>query len=253
MTAVLQLTDIRAAKMMKEFLHHSKLKMRQMLAEKAASEHTEARYKVGPFEMLWMIRDAIQKMDDKLAKQDWIISGAREVGWLAWRPSIKRQELVWVDEDDNQEWAREHVMSSHRIHADWMAKRSEMQTDEHGVPLMPEWIKECEAKKITTLPTEVHQEEDIVINAEEQDIFTQHEYLMQAHPKCKKKMYKECYEYLTSQKKGINAMLEDQQKCKKQVRFALKKRIRSFSSQSLVACRNSSLAHMNVAGKKIKQ
>ena len=34
MTAVLQLTDIRAAKMMKEFLHHSKLKMRQMLAEK---------------------------------------------------------------------------------------------------------------------------------------------------------------------------------------------------------------------------
>jgi len=187
MTAVLQLTDIRAAKMMKEFLHHSKLKMRQMLAEKAASEHTEARYKVGPFEMLWMIRDAIQKMDEKLAKQDWIISGAREVGWLAWRPSLKRQELVWVDEDENQEWAKDHIMSSHRIHADWMAKRSDMQADEHGVPLMPEWIKECEAKKHTTLPTQVHQEEDIVINAEEQEIFTQHGYLLQTHPKMKNK------------------------------------------------------------------
>lgn len=41
-------------------------------------------------------------------------------------------------------------------------------------------------------------------------------------------MYKECYEYLTSQKKGINAMLEDQQKCKKQVRFALKKLIKEW-------------------------
>ena len=55
--------------MMKEFLHHSKLKMRQMLAEKAASEHAEARYKVGCFEILWMIRDAIKKMDEKLEKE----------------------------------------------------------------------------------------------------------------------------------------------------------------------------------------
>ena len=147
MTAVLQLTDIRAAKMMKEFLHHSKLKMRQMLAEKAASEHAEARYKVGGCEMLWMIRDATKKMDEKLEKNDWIISGAREVGWLAWRPSLKKQELVWVDEDENQEWAKDHIMSSHRIHAEWMAKRSDLHTDANGVPLMPEWIKESEKQK----------------------------------------------------------------------------------------------------------
>jgi hypothetical protein len=30
-----------------------------------------------------MINDAVKKMDEKLAKHDWIISGAREVGWLA--------------------------------------------------------------------------------------------------------------------------------------------------------------------------
>jgi hypothetical protein len=124
--------------------------------------------------------------------------------------------------------AKGHIMNSHRIHADWMAKRSDTQADEHGVPLMPEWIKECEAKKHTTLPTEVHQEEDIVVNAEEQEIFTQHEYLLQTHPKMKKKLCKECFEYLTSQKKGINAMLEDQQKCKKQVRFALKHLIKEW-------------------------
>ena len=41
-------------------------------------------------------------------------------------------------------------------------------------------------------------------------------------------MNKECFEYLTSQKKGINAMLEDQQKCKKQVRFALQKLIKEW-------------------------
>ena len=70
-------------------------------------------------------------------------------------------------------------MSSHKIHADWMAERSVMHTDEHGVPLRPEWTNECEAKKHATLPTQVHPEEDIVINAEEQDTFTQHEYLLQ--------------------------------------------------------------------------
>ena len=230
MTAVLQLTDIRAAKMMKEFLCHSKLRMRQILAEKAASENTESRYKVGPYEMLWMLNDAIKRMDEKFEKKDWIISGAREVGWLAWRPSLSKQELVWVDEDDQQEWAKDHIMSSHRIHADWMAKRSDLQCDEQGVPLMPQWVKECEKKKHTTLPTEVQQDEEvtIVINAEEQEIFTEHEHLLQQHPRMKKKVFNECYQYLTSQKKGITDIMEDQQKCKKQVRFALKKLIKEW-------------------------
>ena len=52
MTAVLQLTDIRAAKMMKDFLSHRNFRMRQMLSDKAMSEHTEAICKVGPFEMI---------------------------------------------------------------------------------------------------------------------------------------------------------------------------------------------------------
>ena len=80
------------------------------------------------------------------------------------------------------------------------------------------------------MPTEVHHdvEDEIVIHAEEQEIFTEHQYLLQTHPKMKKKIYMECYEYLTSQKKGINAILEDQQKCKKQVRFALKKLIKEW-------------------------
>jgi len=230
MTAVLQLTDIRAAKMLKEFLYHSKLRMRQPLADKAASENIESRCKVGPYEMLWMLNDAIKRMDEKCEKKDWVISGAREVGWLAWRPSLSKQELVWVDEDDQQEWAKDHIMSSHRIHADWMAKRSDLQCDEQGVPLMPQWVKECEKKKHTTLPTEVQQDEEvtIVINAEEQEIFTEHEHLLQQHPRMKKKVFNECYQYLTSQKKGITDIMEDQQKCKKQVRFALKKLIKEW-------------------------
>ena len=170
-----------------------------------------------------MLKDAITKMNEKLVENNWIISGAREAGWLAWRPSAKRGELIWIDEDE-QEWAEEHMMSSRRVHHEWMARRAELKMDEDGVPMMPAWLKEEDQKKHICLPTSVDQKDNdqIVITVDEESIFTN----LHIHPQLKSTTYKQCFEYLTSQTKGINTVLQDQYKCKKQVRFALKKLIK---------------------------
>ena len=52
MTAVLQVTDVAATKVFKDYMHEAKHLMRQLLARKADEEKVKAVYKCGCYEMM---------------------------------------------------------------------------------------------------------------------------------------------------------------------------------------------------------
>ena len=74
--------------------------------------------------------EAIESLKKKQEANQTLVAAARRNGWMAWRPSLKRNRFVRFDEEP---WCKKFREGSHRMQKDWNNERYSW-LDESGMP-----------------------------------------------------------------------------------------------------------------------
>ena len=118
--------------------------MKTLLRKQADAAGVRPNYKVGHRHILWLCNEVGKSLGQKQKQDNWILSGLRGVGTLAWRPDLEQQKLVRCDE---QQWAKDLPMgATGKMKSEWLEARYEW-LDEAGKPVPPDYSEESMLRK----------------------------------------------------------------------------------------------------------
>ena len=205
MTALLQLTDIMSAAKAKKIVRSSRVELKRLLKRRAIAENSKVVHKCGKREIMWVCKRIAEDLEEWNKEEKYIVKGMRTSGMFAWRPDLEQQKLVRADE---QEWAKEFPLGEGgKVEAEWMEERYSW-LDKDGKPIKPDWTRQSTGKELEDMREVDYceryvKEQDILVTAEEQDIFNEDDKLLQKHPKVRERKHREELKKCTQQGRGL--------------------------------------------------
>jgi len=131
---------------MKAFANDAKRLIRRELQAKAAQEGVEVRFHCGPYEILRIVKESVDRLKQVTMEENLVLAAARRNGMLAWRPNLATGKL---ERPDDQAWCKglPKCGESHRLKKSWSDDRYKWVNGE-GEPVAPDWSKSSQGKSM---------------------------------------------------------------------------------------------------------
>ncbi|CAE7778430.1 unnamed protein product [Symbiodinium sp. CCMP2592] len=145
LTASLQLTDTDYARSFKSLARSAMDNLHAGQTALLAAGEKEF-WRASHLDMATAVVQAQTKMSERQASKDWIVSGLRRKGLLAYRPDFSKQTLVPLKDED----CCGASMGSARTKPAWLKDRYSW-LDASGIPAQPDWSAPHGAKVVADL------------------------------------------------------------------------------------------------------
>ncbi|CAE7228958.1 unnamed protein product [Symbiodinium sp. CCMP2592] len=146
LTASLQLTDTDYARSFKSLARSAMDDLRHAGQTALLAAGEKEFWRASHLDMATAVVQAQTKMSERQASKDWIVSGLRRNGLLAYRPDFTKQTLVPLKDED----CCGASMGSARTKPAWLKDRYSW-LDASGIPAQPDWSALHGAKVVADL------------------------------------------------------------------------------------------------------
>ncbi|CAE7473009.1 unnamed protein product [Symbiodinium sp. CCMP2592] len=146
LTASLQLTDTDYARSFKSLARSAMDDLRHAGQTALLAAGEKEFWRASHLDMARAVVQAQTKMSERQAEKDWIVSGLRRNGLLAYRPDFSKQALVPLTDED----CCGASMGSARTKPAWLQDRYSWR-DSSGIPVKPDWSALHGAKVVADL------------------------------------------------------------------------------------------------------
>ncbi|CAE6934894.1 unnamed protein product, partial [Symbiodinium sp. CCMP2592] len=146
LTASLQLTDTDYARSFKSLARSAMDDLRHAGQTALLAAGGKEFWRASHLDMATAVVQAQTKMSERQASKDWIVSGLRRNGLLAYRPDFSKQTLVPLKDED----CCGASMGSARTKPAWLKDRYSW-LDASGIPAQPDWSALHGAKVVADL------------------------------------------------------------------------------------------------------